>query len=980
VSNILFQAESISNFENEKIKKEASNRNIYYAIHSINLYAHHLWSIEKEKLKVGFISVIYSDIGNVIVNSYLEEFRKLLYPTLAHEFNILINEGFIEENFSFFIENTTNDIEWIEYFFDKYPVLIENLEKTISYAISFAVEFLLRLDNDIIEIQDKFSVQLEEFISINVFSGDNHNNLRSVAELNFGSKSIYYKPRTLNTEELVYKLFGFLQLQGLKESIFMPSVLSKKEYGWMEGVDFKEVVSDFELKEFYFNQGVNLAVFHVIEATDLISDNIIAHGKLPCYFDLECVLQPNVTKSQEPNIYEVNSFAASFLQSSILRTGLIPQHGFITDEYQGLSNSGLSFITGFIPEMTTKEIDGKFTRKYEKLDFNSNNKHIPSYNGVKYESREFISEIVSGFNYAYDLIKEKRNEISDFILLNFKNVKTRVLYRSTYIYSKLISESFLPTYLNSIEEKQMLFNELKNAKFKSINNSSIIDSEIDQLHNLDIPIFHTLTDSIDIISVNNEIVSKYFSEISGINSVLNKIKNLSEADKLRQIELIELSFCIHEGYEIDIESFLGSNHNFEKFNSENPDISADKILFEISKIYSKIQENSFKDEDGYSYLGVIQTPRYTWDISSQGWDLFDGLDGLSFFFLNLFKINKNNDALEVGKYFVEKGLEQFEMHEEYYDKMTSFNKISLFNYPISTFYVAEYYLSDGIELCQLSKKLIDRILNWIEKHYINDFDFDLLGGGAGTIIYLLKLYDRLKEERIIILCKQIAHRLVDMGHNFDLDQLCWVSKHDKAHTGLSHGSSGVAFSLFKLDSYLEEPVFKEFAIKALNYERELFDKDKKFWYFFRFIEKKEIDFTENHFWAYGSGSMLASRLLISDYYQDQILYEEIEIAKENILSKGSMSNFNYSSGVFGNVDVLNDYSIFKNDTYMKEQLLNNVNNLVASKKENECWACARVGKNYSSSLEMIGLFTGISGIGNTMLNVIEPNSVNRIFK
>lgn len=986
VKDILFQTRKTPLSVKEKIKTEALNGNFYYAIHGINLYTHHKWRIKFRTLIFPNIHLVSYEIGTTIINSYLEAYRKIIYPTLAHEFNILIEGNLLKNNFSFFIEETSNDIEWIEYFFTKYPVLLVNLNKVILFAISFAIEFLSSLNDDIVDIEKKFNILLTDFKNINIFSGDNHNNQRSVAKLKFGDKIIFYKPRNLNTEESTYKLFLFLQSHGLKKSIYVPLMLTNENYAWMEGVDYKEVISEYELREFYFNQGVNLAVFYIIGAIDLIGENCISHGKLPCYFDLECIFHPNLINEQKLDIYETNCAASTFIRNSVLRTSLLPQYGFITDQFQGLSNSGLSLITGSIPQFITKKKDGKFFRQYEMVDFSSDNSHIPSYENKKHISSEFLPEIIKGFNHAYDLIESKKQEVKFFITSSFSGLKTRILYRPTYIYSKLFNESFLPIYLNSSKERRDLFSSLNNSTFKSHNNSNIINSEINQLENLDIPIFYTFSNSTDIISEDNKIIQKNFFTESGIQTSLDKIENMSINEKLKQIELMELSFCIHEGYQIKKDTFFGDNydfqllHDFRLINIIELDSTTNKIKDEINAVYKKIQNKGFEIKNEYSYYGLIQTPRYTWGIAHQGRNLFDGIDGLSFFYLNFYKVFNDLNVLKIGKNLIEKGLEQFNFHEEYYAEIAGFNKISLFNYPISTFYVAEYYLQEGVELNYMSKKLIDKILTWIEKYYLDDVDYDILGGSAGTILYLLKLYDRLKDEKIILLSKKIAQYLIQKAHIFDNNQLCWVSIFDKAHTGFSHGSSGIAFSLFKLDSYLEDCLFKESAIKALNYERGSFNKEKKYWYTYKFINKNEINTVENHFWAYGSGSILLSRMLISDYYTDELFSDEMKIAKENLLLKGVMRNFNYSSGIFGNLDLLNNYFHLRNNSTMKEQMLNNVNSLITEKQKHKEWACMEVGKTYKSFIEVDGLFTGLAGIGNTLLNIIDFDKTNKLFQ
>lgn len=973
-------ANSISNEDRVLIHDQAKNKNMYYAIHCLNIYAFDLVKNKIDILEFKNINFCSEYIVNTIIQSYLEKFKESLYPSIFHEFNLLVENDVIENDLPRFIENTSNDFEWIEYYLEKYPVTLSILDKTIEYSISFLQEFMERLSYDMFEIQDKFNINIIDLESLNVFAGDNHNNQRSVLKLNFGRKTIYYKPRTLINEELIYDFFYFLQKEGLKKSNIIPRTLSRDEYGWMEGISFEEVKSEEKLIEFYFNQGINLAVFYVLNVSDLIGDNVIAHGEYPCYFDLECILQPNLNKNPNLPLYERNSEAANFIANSVLKTNILPQYAFVTNNFQGVSNSGLSIIDSYIPDMILKENKGKVVRVYEEIDFKQSNTNIPMFQGTMQKSSDFIETIIEGFDLAYDFIEKNKTIVQKYVNDNFWNVKIRVLHRATYIYTKLLNESFLPEYLNSFEKRKSLFENLKKSNLDIINNGGIIASEIKQLLNGDIPIFYTTSNSKDLILIDDTIVASSFLTTSGIEAVLNKMNSLNNCDKARQIELIELSFCVHEGHEIKQNCFVGQIVDFKSFVNNDKELNKLLIKDEIFYNNDKILKKGFMSKDEYSNYGLIQTPSYTWGISSQKWGLFDGLDGLSFFYLNMYKIFNEQRSLQIGKSFLETGINQFNTFGDYYNKLSGFNKISLFNYPLSTFYIAEFYLQEDIDIKFVTAKSIDSILEWIEKYYTDDMDFDLLGGGAGTIIYLLKLYDRTKDDRVLVLCEKIGAYIINNGFEIEEEQLCWVSKFGKAHIGMSHGSSGIALSLFKLDSYLGEEKFKEYAIKALNYERRMFDKDKKYWYFFKQILQNETNKDENHFWAYGSGGIALNRMLISKYYQDDELFKEIEFAVNNLVEKGWPGNFNYSSGVFGNIDVLNDYTFYKNDTELKGNLNSFVNELIVKKQQFEGWSCAPVGQNYKSNLEMNGFFTGTSGIANTLLNFIDYENTVKLFR
>lgn len=959
------------------IQEESLKRNFFYSLHCINK----LGADKVEKLLQNHTFVNISEnvqsLAELIVNAYIRNFKESLFATLAHEFNILVEDRVIDDNLSVFIADITNDAEWQEYFFDKYPVVEKLLESTVDNALRFTLQFLNDLDQDYDEVSSTFRIDLRDFVTLELSISDNHNNQSGVVKMIFASKSVYYKPRSLQPENKIYRFFSFVQEFGLKKSIYIPKVISRQSHGWMEGVDFQTVETKAELLEFYQNQGVNLALFYFLGVADLIGDNIIAKGTLPCYFDLECILQPDID-DLDIDLFELNSYAAKWVRTSVLRTNLLPQYGFVTHEFQGISVSGLSYVDGSYPEMKIENSDGQFKRHYENTAFSHKNLHLPVAD-FTLESEIYVPPILEGFSKAYQTVMKYQKEISEYITDHFSHIKIRILYRPTYIYSKLLTESYLPYYLTDYSNRNTLFSSLRNLESVFLQNAPVIDSEIAQLEGQDIPIFYGSSQSRDIKS-NKEILQSNYFNISGLEAALERIKSASDEDLRSQTELINLSFSIHEGYDLKNNLYKGKDYDIENSGTDIVPSTINTIKNQIDRIFEKILEKTDNSKKDFSAWSLFQTPNYTWDISSVKWGLFDGLDGLSFFYLNLYKVLGNQKALDIGTYYLEKGLQQFDQYEELYAGRTAFNKVSLFNYPVSTFYVAEYYIQSGISL-NLPDRLINKLVKWITDYYTDDKDYDLVSGGAGTIFYLLKLYERLPSENLLELAENIASHIINGAVRIDDDKICWVTEFGKAHTGLSHGSSGIALALLKLYTYRKPDWLQREAVKALEYERSMYDSENKYWYTFKLLHQDMNIKAEKHFWAYGSAGILLCRLLLSDYYQDDLFEHEIEVAKKNVLSKGYMTNFNYSSGFIGNLDVLNEYSLSRNDHDLKQKLLSVAEKIAEERADFDEWSCVPFGKGNRSSIEMIGLFTGISGIGNTLLNLIDDKNLsNKLFR
>lgn len=979
------ERKEINEKDDSLIKDFNTANNLYNAIILINYFVTDLFdsTLDLKALKKDSNGENFNIIKQAFISNTIIEIKDIIKSSIIFEYNLYIKEI---ENISFndFLLINTNEKEWINYYFIKYPALQEVIKRRVDNSIAFYVQFQKHFKKDIGRLQDLFSIKDTELINIELQKGDSHNNGQSVILLKFKTKDIYYKPRKLDNEEFIFSFVGKLNALGLSKSLEIPRSISGVDRGWMEGVRYEDTSNPCR---FYENQGINLCIFYFINGKDLISDNIIVSKEFPNYFDLECIFQSTLNFNEQTP-YEMSTDAYEFLTTSVLSSNLLPEDSFYTENYQGISISGLSYVNGAIPLYTFENKGSKINRILKNVQIKNKNHHLPQHEISVVEKTE---NIIKGFKYAYDFFINNKHEISKEIreVLEDKKLKTRILYRPTQIYSKIIDESYLPQYLNSNKKREELFNSLYNAESNFFNNTNIIKSEIKQLKNGDIPTFYSFHNSKSLYNNSGESINHMFFNKTGLDLTMYKLSLCSQADLNRQIELIELSFAIFEGYNKQGKAIVkGTDYKIkDKFENEYINSSENNIEKSITLILKKIKnktlrKNYFID----SYIDLVQTPRSTWSITSIPFGLFDGIDGYAFFFLNYFLLYQDSNILRKGTDFLNQGLKQFKEHISYYKNVSGFNKVSLMNYPISTFYVAEYYMEKGVHIEELNSHSIELILDWIEGFYIFDNDFDIMGGGAGTILYLLKLYKRTSDKRVLNIAFKIANHLILNSKSTDNDTTCWVSSYGKAHTGFSHGSSGIAFALASLSNVSDDDKkrnsFVKHVVKALNFERNLYDREKRYWYFFKNFNNEKVDKLPNHFWAYGSGAIAQSRILLKNIYTDTLLNKELDIAIENLKRNGFLGNLNYSSGAIGNVDMLNSYANLKNDKNLYQNIMVYFDEIYSemANSNNSILACSPVGINGNSIFwEMNGLFTGLVGIGNTCLNILDYDKTVKLF-
>ena len=174
-------------------------------------------------------------------------------------------------------------------FLDKYAVLNAQITLTIQQWHSNSLNLFIRWHQDKLQLASELNLEsLGEPISISSDLGDSHCNGQSTCILNLSSGiALVYKPRSLKVD---MAFFSFAKEWGFKE-LYQPVMMTKYGYGWMEFVGQSECRSREEIKQFYFQTGLILALAYCLDASDLHSGNWLAHGQFPVPIDLETLFQ-----------------------------------------------------------------------------------------------------------------------------------------------------------------------------------------------------------------------------------------------------------------------------------------------------------------------------------------------------------------------------------------------------------------------------------------------------------------------------------------------------------------------------------------------------------------------------------------------------------------------------------------------------------------------------------------------------------------
>ncbi len=401
-------------------------------------------------------------------------------------------------------------------------------------------------------------------------AGDRHDENECVlrVELDEGAE-IVYKPRGLETERVVRAFTADLAAADASvPELPAPSLLDRGDYGWVEVVTQESHDTVDSLASYYRRAGALLAVAYVLHLTDCHCENVIATADGPVVVDLETVFEMDSRPATDSEVdsrsatdSEVDSRPATdtemdvqqaarttVFNSSVLGTNLLPQGSLQRNVsgYAGIAGRETDAEMLHWENLGTDGIDVEYrTVRTDRED------NFPTHDGRPVPPEQFESEIVDGFERAYDAIDEVADSLSPPLADRLDGLETRLLLRTTRAYESVRRAVYSPTNLRHgvrydaemrrtlslrgdqpVLEQQTAMTGLDSRRW-----DRIVAAEHEALHRGDVPRFTTTSDDPGIYFDGERIVER-LTERTGVQRVRERLEQLGPADRRRQVGLI----------------------------------------------------------------------------------------------------------------------------------------------------------------------------------------------------------------------------------------------------------------------------------------------------------------------------------------------------------------------------------------------------------------------------------------------------------
>jgi type 2 lantibiotic biosynthesis protein LanM len=895
---------------------------------------------------------------------------------LTLELNVMRVEGRLqgetpEARFAYFVDWCCEPAAMLS-ILEKYPVLARQLIALMDQWRETSLELLQRLCMDWKEIRASLSPETDPGFLVEIHGGgsDAHRGGRSVSLLRFSSGfKMAYKPRSFAIDIHFQELLRWLNARSKLPPFRIQRLVDKGTYGWAEFIDAHDCTSTEQIERFYIRQGAYLALLHMLSATDMHAENLVAAGEHPVLVDLEALFRPRIRHDDDRE--QAGDAIDELLQASVLAVGLLPQRVWSSQQMIGVDMSGMSQMQGQVfplPLNRWSQVGTDQMRVVRDHLILSGQQNSPRVNGRNVELCQYQHCIVFGFVSQYQMLMDNRAELLSNVLPRFARDEIRLILRPTMAYSLMLQESFHPDVLRDALDVYRYLDHLWAITRQQAYMTDVIEAERADLLSNDVPFFLTLVSSKDLYTSSATCIRSFCAQ-TGLETVTQRLQRLDEHDLLRQVWIIQASLVTIAG-----DNYPHRQAHMPALQLRAPTFRAtpEYLLTTAQTIGRRLDTLAIRDARRIHWLGMSSGPNYEWQISPAGNDLYNGLSGIAFFLAYLGESEGQEQYTELAHAIAFSFYQQLERP----DAQPLFGAtIGAFDGWGSLLYLFAHLQALWHEpwLAAAAAYVIERIKPLIEQDKI----FDIVHGSAGCLTALLSWYSVDAHPSILaeaLRCGQHLIQSLDLASN---DSTASAALRQKGLlTGYAHGAAGMALSLAQLAAVSQQEHFQTAALALLSFERQLFSPQRKNWPDLRIVKASMHTQSPNAArfmvaWCHGATGVGLSRIELLKYLHcdNAMLQQEIEAALQTTLNEGFGYNHSLCHGDLGNLELLLSATEQLDQSHYLEPLTRLTAVLLESGERNGWVTGLPLG------VETPGLMLGLAGIGYEFLRLAQPQRI-----
>ncbi len=729
--------------------------------------------------------------------------------------------------------------------FEDKPVLLRLLATLARQWLDTSREFIGRLAADLPTIRrDLLQAGADSPVAaIERDLSDPHNGGRSVHIVRFGDGArIVYKPKDLRLDVAWHALIERLNRAGPPVTLKAVRSIARDGYGWSEFIDHAACADDAGFELFFRRAGAWLALFHVFAATDLHQENMIACGDHPVPIDLETILQPSADehKAADPEGEAFNA-AMDVIANSVMTVGLLPAYGRSADNNVFVMG-GMTADWGARTVIKWNAINSDAMRPTKAQEPGGTNTNLPHRGGHYAKFADHIDSFVSGFtDYASFVQRQTRSEGPALLFDGFAGVPVRKVIRPTRFYYMLLQRLK--------DHRTMDDGAVWSAQADFMARLSEWDQDSDPLWpllraeraallTLNVPHFVAPSDGGEIGDAYGASVRTH--AVSGLARARARLQNFDDREIAWQIEVIR------ENTNSIVPADARSQANVDgEIALGHADVASAKATFiaEADCIAAELARYAIRRGPAAAWIGLDWLgDSEVFQLVCLGPDLYNGCAGIAVFLAAHAAATRHESSGDLALAAV----------AQLRKNLTSRNVPRLaralgigaatgLGSIVYALAVMAKCLDNGDLLAEaevVAKLFTDELI-------AADRQLDVMGGSAGAILGLLRLYRDTRSAAVLGRAVKCGEHLLAQPRIGADGRRTWIGQEFRAQAvgtksletnplargmnGMSHGAAGFAYALSSLAAATGREDFAKAASECIAYENSTYDETHHNW-------------------------------------------------------------------------------------------------------------------------------------------------------
>lgn len=711
--------------------------------------------------------------------------------------------------------------------FEERPVLLRLIATLTRQWIDSVREFAGRLDTDLTTVRHDL-VRREGPARVARIDGglsDRHNGGRSVFVVTFedGGRAVY-KPKDLRLDVAWHDLIARLNKSSPPLELRAVRALARENYGWTEFIDHTGCAEDNGCELFFRRAGAWLALFHCFAATDMHQENVIAAGEHPVPIDLETILQPPpaAPKAQDAEGAAFDA-ATGMIVNSVMTVGMLPAYGRAPDT-SVFAMGALTADWNSRIKIAWLDINTDGMRPTRTKVVDNANPNLPHVGGRYARFGEHVDAFMAGFeDYARFLSRLTRGPDQGALFQGLAGAPIRKVVRPTRFYSMLLQRLKTHRHMDdgAIWSAQADFiARLSDWDETSDATWAFHRAERSALLTLNVPHFVLPSDGHDIRDFTGVVATS--AGPSGLDRARERVRGFDEKEIAWQTAVIRANTTPSKPSNsaeamrlllaVDATAAVG-----ETFATE-----VDHIAAELSK--HAIRRGRSAAWIGLDWMGDAEV----FQLSPLGPDLYNGVSGIAVFLAAHAAVTKHAPSAELAlaavthlrKKLKDRNAARF-ARSLGIGGATGLGSLVYALTVISKSLGQEEVLADA---CAAAALMTDELIE-------ADKRLDALGGSAGAILALLRLYRDTQADDVLARAVACGEHLLHQERVGPEGARSWIGHGlgQKPLNGMSHGAAGFGYALASLAEATGRDDFRQAAFECLAFENSTYDTDRHNW-------------------------------------------------------------------------------------------------------------------------------------------------------